>query len=79
MSGIKTADMRPHTLDQGQLTTDSESVEELPSLPSHLALQVPASYLYRAHFVGPETEKTGRLDTHTTAIKLALLPRDNLT
>ena len=29
MSGIELADnMRPHTLDQGQLTTDSESVED---------------------------------------------------
>jgi len=35
MSGIEAADMRPHTLDQGQITTDSESVEDLPSLPSH--------------------------------------------
>jgi hypothetical protein len=34
MSGIETADMNPHTLDQGQLrlTTDSKSVEDLPSL-----------------------------------------------
>jgi hypothetical protein len=45
MSGIETADMRPpHTLDQGQLTTDSESVEDLPS-HWHLALQVSASYM----------------------------------
>jgi hypothetical protein len=45
MSGIETADIRPpHTLDQGQLIIDSESIEELPLLPSHLALRVSASY-----------------------------------
>jgi hypothetical protein len=32
-----------------------------------------------ARFVGHETEKTGRLDTHTTATTIALLPRVNLT
>jgi hypothetical protein len=44
MSGIETLDICVHTLDQ--LTTDSESVEDLPSLriPSYLALQVSASY-----------------------------------
>jgi hypothetical protein len=110
MSGIETADMNPHTLDQGQLrlTTDSKSVEDLPSLPSHLALQVSASHysrstlrapraqynanrihrtsalaydLNRARFVRPETEKNWKTgyDTHTTATKLVLLPRANLT
>jgi hypothetical protein len=29
--------------------------------------------LNRARFVGPETEKTGRLDTHTVPLPLALL------
>ena len=35
MSWIETADMRPHMLYLGQLTTGSELVEELPSLPSN--------------------------------------------
>ena len=46
MSVIETADnMCPRTLDQGQLTTDSESlpVDDL-HFPLHLALQVSASY-----------------------------------
>jgi hypothetical protein len=38
MSGIETGYPSTHT-HQGQLTTDSESVEVLPTLPSHLALQ----------------------------------------
>jgi hypothetical protein len=57
MSGIETADMRSsHTLDQGQLTTDSESVEELPSLPSYLALQVSASYYSRSTLRAPRAQ-----------------------
>jgi len=40
MSGIKNRGYAHHILDQGQLTADSELVKELPSLPSHLALQV---------------------------------------
>ena len=44
MSWIETADMRPHMLYLGQLTTGSELVEELPSLPSNLTLQVSPSY-----------------------------------
>ena len=31
MNGIETADIRPQRLDQGQVITDSESVEERPS------------------------------------------------
>jgi hypothetical protein len=33
MSGIETVDMRPHTLDQGQLTIDFESREEPSKSP----------------------------------------------
>jgi hypothetical protein len=44
-----------HTIDQGQLIGDSESVEELPSLPSNLALQVSASYYSRSTLRAPRS------------------------
>lgn len=91
MNEIETADMRPHTLEQGQLTANSESLDDLLSLPFTLGppslcvvlglysvLQehskmptesaAATSYISNcAHFVGPEADETGRLDTHTTA------------
>ena len=40
MNGIETAELRPRTVDEGQVTTDSASVlEDLPSLSSRLALE----------------------------------------
>jgi hypothetical protein len=46
----------PDTLDQVQLTADSNSVEHLPSLHSHLGLQVSASYYSRPTLHAPRAQ-----------------------
>jgi hypothetical protein len=70
MSGTETADIRPQALDQGRLSSDSESVEDLPSLLSHVALQVPRFLLDQSSSVLQEH------NIITTEYAPALLPYD---
>ncbi|KAI0272239.1 hypothetical protein BGY98DRAFT_1001721 [Russula aff. rugulosa BPL654] len=56
----------PGTLGQGWLTADSNSVEDLPSLLSHLALQVSASYHNRSTHRAPRAQYNVNQNRRTT-------------